>query len=42
MAAKQPIFNISREEYHALKDSVNFKNYNLVPYKGGFSGYPKK
>lgn len=42
MVTKQAIFTISREEYHALKGSVNFKNYNLVPSPNGFNAYEKK
>lgn len=42
MDAKSSVFFISRDEYNSVKESVNFKNYNLVPYKGGFNGYPKK
>jgi hypothetical protein len=42
MVTKNAIFSISREEYHALKGSVNFKNYNLVPSAKGFNAYEKK
>lgn len=42
MSANKAIFSIGRDEYHVLKGSVNFKNYNLVPSQNGFNAYEKK